>query len=89
MLCMIHNCHDYSGKDNLKNNLIEKLSFEISANSYAACYYDSNWWVGLVQNVNCDEKDVKTNFLHPPGSSHSFTWPNRRRLLGTMYECDK
>ena len=23
----------------------------ISANKYVACYYDSNWWVRLMQNV--------------------------------------
>ena len=51
-----------------------KVSFDkISANEYAACYHDSNWWVRLVQNVNCDEKDVKIIFLHPPERPNSFT----------------
>ena len=40
-----------------------KVSFDkISANEYVACYYDSTWWVGLVQNENCDEKDVEIIF---------------------------
>ena len=43
--------------------LLHAVLFDkISANEYAACYYDSNWWAGLVQNVNCDEKDVEINF---------------------------
>ena len=40
---------------------------KISANKYVACYYDSNWWIRLVQNVNRDKKDVEINFLHPLG----------------------
>ena len=48
------------------------------ANEYVACYYDWNWWTGLVQNVNCDEKNVEINFLHPPGPSNSFTRPKKK-----------
>ena len=51
-----------------------KVIFDkFSANEYVACYYDSNWWVRLVQNVNCDEIDVEIILLHPPGPSNSFT----------------
>ena len=40
-----------------------KVSFDkISANEYVACYYDSNWLVGLVWNVNCDKKGVEIIF---------------------------
>ena len=47
-----------------------KISFDkISANEYVARYYDSNWLIGLVRKVNCDEKDVEINCLHAPGSS--------------------
>ena len=64
-----------------------KVSFDkISANEYVACYYDSNWWVGLVQNVNCDEKDVEIIFLHPPGTSNSFNWPNRKDVCRVLYK---
>ena len=53
-----------------------KVSFDkISSNEYVECYYDSNWWAWLVQNVNCDEKDVEINFLPPPRQSNSFTCP--------------
>ena len=51
-----------------------KVIFDkISANEYVACYYDSKWWVRLVQNVNCDKKGVEIIFLHPPGPVNSFT----------------
>ena len=40
-----------------------KVSFDkISASEYVACYYDSNWCIGLVQNVNCDERMLKECF---------------------------
>ena len=40
-----------------------KVSFDkISANEYVACYYDSNWLVGLVWNVNCDKRVLKQFF---------------------------
>ena len=47
--------------------------------------FDSNRWAGLVQNVNCDEKDIETNFLHPPGPSNSFTWPKRKDVCWVPY----
>ena len=63
-----------------------KVSFDkISASEYVACYYDSNWLVGLVRNVNCDKKDVDIIFLHPPGPSNSFTWPMRKDICWAPY----
>ena len=38
-----------------------------------------------MQNVNCDEKDTKINFLHPPGPSKSFTWPKRKDVCWVPY----
>ena len=71
--------NDYAGTCTFSEAANPKVSFDkISANEYVACYYDSNWWVGLVQNVNCDEKDVEIIFLHPPGPSNSFTWAKRK-----------
>ena len=56
-----------------------KVSFDkISAIEYVACYYDSNWWAGVMQNVNCDENDFEINFLYPPGPSNNFTWSKRK-----------
>ena len=57
-----------------------KVFDKIFATKSVACHYDNNWWVGLLQNVNCSEKDVEINFLHPPGPSDSFTWPKRKDI---------
>ena len=67
---------DFAGTFTFSKAANLKVSFDkISANEYVACYYDSNWWAGVVQNVNCDEKDVEINFLHPPGPPNIFNWP--------------
>ena len=59
---------DLAGSFTFRKVANPKVSFDkISANEYVACYYDSTWWVGLVQNVNCDAKDVEIIFLHLPG----------------------
>ena len=77
---------DLAGSFTFRKVANPKVSFDkISANEYVACYYDSNWWVGLVQNVNCDEKDVETIFLHPPGPSNNFTWPKRKDVCWVPY----
>ena len=69
----------YAGTCTFSDAANPKVSFDkISANEYVACYYNSGWWVGLVQDVNCDEKDVEIIFLHPPGPSNSFTWAKRK-----------
>ena len=55
--------NDMAGTFTFSKAANPKLSFDkISANEYVGCYYDSNWWTGLVQNVNCDRKDVEINF---------------------------
>ena len=55
--------NDLAGTFTFSKAANPKVNFDkISANEYVACYYDSNWWVGLVQNVNCDEKDVEIIF---------------------------
>ena len=67
-----------------------KVSFDkISANECVACYYDSNWWARLVENVKFDEKDVEINFFTPSRTlKQLYLTKEKRRLLGTTYECD-
>ena len=55
--------NDYVGTCTFSEAANPKVSFDkISANEYVACYYNSGWWVGLVQDVNCDEKGVEIIF---------------------------
>ena len=82
--------NDMAGTFTFSKAANPKLSFDkISANEYVGCYYDSNWWTGLVQNVNCDRKDVEINFLHPPLPSNSFNWPKKKDIdCVPIYEFD-
>ena len=48
----------------------------INRNDYVACRYDEKWWIGLVQEVSKEEQDFKVSFLHPPGPSRNFCWPD-------------
>ena len=82
----VRDYNDLAGTFTFSKAANPKVRFDkISANEYVACYYDSNWWVGLVQNVNCDEKDVEIIFLHPPGPSNNFTWPKRKDVCWVPY----
>ena len=55
--------NDYAGTFPFSEAANPKVGFDkISANEYVACYYNSGWWVGLVQDVNCDEKGVEIIF---------------------------
>ena len=51
---------------------------DIRINDYIACRYDEQWWIGLIEEVNKEEEDVKISFLHPPGPAASFIWPARK-----------
>ena len=50
---------------------------DLKINDYVACRYGLQWWIGLVQQVDQEEEDVKICFLHPPGPAASFIWPIR------------
>ena len=70
----VNDYNDLAGTFTFSKAANPKVSFDkISANEYIAYYYDINWWIGLVQNVNCNEKDVEIDFLNTPGPSNSFT----------------
>ena len=58
---------DLAGTFTFSKTVNPKVSFDQNSCQYVAFYYVSNWWVGLVQNINYDEKDVEMIFLHPPG----------------------
>ena len=50
---------------------------DLKINDYVACRYGLQWWIGLVQQVDQEEEDVKICFIHPPGPAASFIWPIR------------
>ena len=56
---------DLTGTFTFSKAVNRKVSVDQNFCQYVACYYASNLWVGLVQNVNYDEKDAEIIFLHP------------------------
>ena len=42
-------------------------------NDYVA--YDEKWWIGVVEEVDRVEQDVKINFPHPSGPARIFVGP--------------
>ena len=51
----------------------------LNCGAYIACVYDSDWFIGLVEEVCEEEGDVKVSFLHPKGPGrpkNCFFWPS-------------
>ena len=47
---------------------------------FVACKYDHFWWVGIVEEVDSNNKDIHIKFMHPHGPSKRFSWPPRDDL---------
>ena len=46
--------------------------------NYIACKYDKDWYIGVVEEVCVEERDLKVKFMHPKGPGRpedSFYWP--------------
>ena len=48
---------------------------DIAPSSYFSCGYNSLWWVGLVNKVNEEHRDVDVQFMRPHGPRKTFNWP--------------
>ena len=46
-----------------------------SITGFVTCLHEENWWLACVLEVCSDTKEVKLTFLHPPGPSNSFKYP--------------
>lgn len=60
-----------------ENPTLVKMS-QVIVNSYVACEYFGQWYVGVVLTKDEEENDVEVSFLKPHGPSPSFSWPQRR-----------
>ena len=59
----VTNDNDLEGTFTFSKAANLEVSFDkISANKYFACYYDSNWWAGLVQNKIVMKRMLKWTF---------------------------
>ena len=56
-----------------KNQRAAKLAMS----DFIVCLYDGHYWVGLVDDVDYENDDVKVKFMHPHFPSRSYYWPSR------------
>ena len=62
---------------NLKLDKNEFRPQAVRLGVYVVVVYEHSWWIGVVTEVNEDEKDVKIKFMHPKGPATYFNWPQR------------
>ena len=48
---------------------------KITGNDYIAYKYQGRWWLGFVEEINNIHQDAYVKFMHPPGPSNPFFWP--------------
>ena len=60
----------------IKHDLL-KLPAEpqIKVLSYVTCSHDNEWRVGIILEINKDERDILVKFMTPNGPAGSFKWP--------------
>ena len=47
-------------------------------NKFISAAYDTNWYTGIVTEVDKDTEDALFNFMHPKGPSQFFHWPSKQ-----------
>ncbi|GBO06190.1 hypothetical protein AVEN_138860-1 [Araneus ventricosus] len=58
----------------------DKLKIE-DISGYITAVYEGNWWLGYLLQKNEELDEVKITFLHPFGSSASFSYPRNTDVL--------
>ena len=61
---------------NFKKGTQERDIIQVEILDYVTCLYDNKWWVGIKIGIDREEEDMQIKFMHPPGPSRSFQWPN-------------
>ena len=77
-ICQIHNFgNDVSVPESLN---LKVLSI------YICCTYSENLWIGLITDIDMEEKDTKIKFLHPSFPSTFFVWPKEMTYAGCYFQ---
>ena len=56
---------------------VEQICTSFSLNSFTICLYDKEYWIGLVEEIDSAQKDIKVKFMHPKCPARSYFWPMR------------
>ena len=60
---------------NFGNGVSVPKSLNLQVLEYVCCTYGKNLWIGLITDIDMEEKDAKIKFLQPSLASNSFVWP--------------
>ena len=71
---------------NFGNNVSVPESLNLKVLQCICCTYSKNLWIGLITDIDMEEKDAKIKFLHPSLPSTSFVWPQRDIYAGCYFE---
>ena len=76
-------CNEESiqGSFDLFNDESLKLDItKFTVSKFVSCHYDTFWWIGMIQNVDDEARDLEIKFLHPHGPSKNFYWPSKDNI---------
>ena len=48
---------------------------DLDIGSYVAAIYDLDWYVGLIEDINVEQKECNVNFMHPKQPTGALNWP--------------
>ena len=74
-----HN-EEFSLEFNLTGTVSDDSAHDAKLSNFVACRYDENYWIGLVVEVDTNNKDVLVNFMHPHCPAFSFHWPSSKDI---------
>ena len=64
--------HNICQTHNFGNDVFVPESLNLKVLEYVCCSYSTNLWIGLITDIDMEEKDAKIKFLHPSLPSASF-----------------
>ena len=53
---------------------------------YVCCWCDNEIWIGMVLEIDMENKDLLIKFMHPALPSHSFYWEDFKDMFCTINE---
>ena len=56
---------------------VEQIHTSFSLNCFTISLYDKEYWIGLVEEIDSAQKDIKVKFMHPKCPAKSYFWPIR------------
>lgn len=66
----------------------EYKTLDVKLKDYVACVYDSQWWLGKVEDISPDQSEYFIMFFHPAGPNTSFklassdqVWVTKKDIL--------